>query len=67
MGPVGGKFCTGIALMAVGLALALGPVVSASASGSSLPVTPPAAAATSGGVVAGVTVYGRPWSGRPGG
>lgn len=54
--------------MAVGLALALGPVVSASASGASLPLTPPAAAtATSGGVVAGVTVYGRPWSGSPGG
>jgi len=60
------KFVTGLALIVAGMALALSPVVSASASGgSTLIVASPARAASSGGVVAGVTVYGRPWSGHP--
>jgi hypothetical protein len=61
-----GRFFAGVALSLAGFALALSPVVSASASsGSPLLVASPPRAAASGGVTAGVTVYGRPWSGHP--
>jgi len=62
------KFWAGISLAAAGIALALSPVVSASAAGGpSLSPASPVRAAQGGGVLAGVVVHGRPWAGKPGG
>ena len=55
-------------LAAAGFAIALSPVVTASAAGgASRPSVASARAAQSGGVLAGVVVHGRPWAGNPGG
>ena len=62
------KFSAGVALVASGLLLCFTPVMSASAVGAWVPPTAPTVqAAPSGGVLAVVTVHGRPWAGRPGG
>ena len=65
---VTGKFLAGLSLAAAGIALALSPVVTASAAGGAhLPSAPVTRAAPGSGVVAGVVVHGRPWAGNPAG
>ena len=60
------RFWVGVALATAGLTLAMSPALSAVASsGSPAPILVAAPSTSPGAVLAGVTVQGRPWAGRP--